>query len=117
MTLAKSQELDFGFRTGLSGLEFFKNKCIWNVSQLDNTSIPTIQSSKMLYDNLYEESVILHKNLSNEQIKNFRDRLHRSWSSLESVSLRQKRGYDDSLISYKTEEERVTLFNKFLSRF
>ena len=71
----------------------------------------------MLYDNLYEESVILHKNLSNEQIKNFRDRLHRSWSSLESVSLRQKRGYDDSLISYKTEEERVTLFNKFLSRF
>jgi len=115
MTMAKSQELDFGFRTGLSGNDFYKDKCFWNVSQLDNLN--HITNMKNLYDLLYEESVILYKNLSDEQVEEFRRKLKESWSSATSIKLRNQRGYDDSLVSYKTEEERLKLFNKFLSKF
>ena len=72
---------------------------------------------KNIYDLLYEESIILYKNLSDKQIEEFRTRLKESWSSAVSTALRNRRGYDDSLVSYKTEEERLKLFNKFLSKF
>ncbi len=117
MTLAKAQELDFGFRTGLSGLEFFKDKCMWNVSQLDtNIIIPNVHELKKMYDNLYEESVILHKNLTTDEINEFRNKLQRSWLSKDSVALRTRRGYDDTRVKYETEEERSNLFDRFLTR-
>lgn len=118
MTLAKSKEVDFGFRTGLSGLEMFKERCFWNSSQIESKEeFAFLRQYPEKYNSLYEESVILHKNITSEEINKFREKLHRSWNSEASISLRKRRGYDDSRVSYQSENERIKLFDSFLKKF
>jgi len=118
MTLAKSKEVDFGFRTGLSGLEMFKERCFWNSSQIESKDeFVFLRQYPEKYNSLYEESVILHKNITSEEINKFRERLHRSWNSEASISLRKRRGYDDFRVSYQSENERIKLFDSFLKKF
>jgi hypothetical protein len=114
MTLVKAGELDFGFRTGLKGLSDFTDRCFWDVNDAE---IRKITSDKDLYNSLYEDSFILHKNLTSQQIIDFRNRFHKSWKSDSSKKLRARRGYDDNLVSYESEEDRVMLYDKFIERY
>lgn len=118
MTMARASELDFGFRTGLNGLEFFKNKCYWDVSQIDSKNLFSfLENHRLVYNNLFEDSLVIHKNLSNDQILDFRTRFHKAWKTDISKALRSRRGYDDSKVNYNSEEERIKVFNKFLEKF
>lgn len=118
MTMARAGELNFAFRTGLSGLDAFKNKCFWNAADIiSNNMFPFLLNHRDQINSLYEESVILHKNLTPLEINEFRQKLHRAWNSDQSKSLRNRRGYNDTLVSYKTEEERLQLFYQFLRKF
>ena len=118
MTLAKSKEVDFGFRTGLSGLDTFKNKCFWSSAEIESKNeFAFLRQYPEKYNSLYEESVILHKNITPEEVKMFRERLHKSWNSEASINLRMRRGYDDSRVSFQSENERIKLFDSFLKKF
>lgn len=118
MTLAKAGELDFGFRTGLSGIDFFKDKCYWNAADIDSKNLfPFLKEYSSVYNALYEDSLIIHKNLTAEQVVDFRNRFQRAWKTDASKTLRSRRGYDDSRVIYSSEEERIKVFNKFLEKF
>ena len=118
MTMVKAGELDFGFRTGLSGLEAFKDKCEWNTAEvISKNMFPFLVNHYDKVASLYEESIFLHKNLSPSDVLEFRQRLHRSWNNDQLKSLRTRRGYNDTFVSYKNEDERMQLFHNFLRKF
>ena len=115
MTMAKSGELDFGFRPGLKGT--FNEKCFWNSYDIDQKNLfPFLKDHKKIYNTLYEDSIIVYKNLTPEKVIDFQNRIHKAWNFETTKNFRNRRGYDDSLVYYSNEHEKHLLLDKFVNK-
>lgn len=110
LSMAKSEEVDFVFRTGISEFDHFKNRCIW--STIRTLTLPGIEDF-ILFDDLNEyrfttDTYIIAKNLDKMKILPL---LKKTWNLDEMKKIHEKRGYDNSLVDYTTEEEYIIRMN------
>ena len=102
LTMAKAKEIDFVFRTGLTEFEQFKDKCIW--SSIKTVNLPGM--TDFVETNSYQfttNGYVIGKNIKDiEQIKLL---LRKSLHSDSMKKIHDRRGYDNTLVDYSTENE------------
>lgn len=102
LIMAKAKEIDFVFRTGLTEFEQLKDKCIW--SSIKTVNLPGM--TDFVEADSYQFTVngyIIAKNIKDiEQIKLL---LRKSLHSDSMKKIHDRRGYDNTLVNYSTENE------------
>lgn len=115
-TLAKASEIEFGLRTGIQGI--YKDKCFWNVRDIEsNKELSFLKTHTNIYSNLYDDLMYLYKNLTPQQVVEFRHKLFKSWSTEGVGAIINRRGHDISQLDYSSEIAKDITFKKILKRY
>lgn len=114
LTLAKAGEIDFAFRSGIAAFEHFHNKCFWssiktaNLPPMDSFINFSSQPSSVFSVNVYFAA----KNITPSQILPI---LNQAFSSVEMQKINQRRGYDEKIVKWTTEDEYMEKMEQLFS--
>ena len=115
-TLAKASEIDFGLRSGIYGI--YKDKCFWNTRDIEsNKELSFLKPHTAVYGSLYDDLFYLYKNLTPQQVVDFRHRLLKSWNAEGVLAIINRRGHDISQLDYSSEIAKDITLKKILKRY
>ena len=112
LTMAKANEIDFVFRSGIFDLDIFKNKCEWSSIQING--LPNFQmiSGFEIKESFAANGYIISKNINDGEKNIFVEILKKAANSNDMMKINQRRNYDPSLVSFSSESEYKTKINE-----
>ena len=107
LTMAKAEEIDFAFRSGIFDLEAFKDRCIWSSIKANNlTTLPEIApelNSKATSFSV--NGYFIARNLDQKDLSKIIPILKQAWNSSDMLQIHKRRGYDNLLVDFNNEQE------------
>jgi hypothetical protein len=107
LTMAKAQEIDFAFRSGIYDLEVFKDKCLW--SSIPHRDLPTIKDVLPEFEKANHtfsiNAYLIAKNINPSDSPKIINKLKEAWNSSDMLQIHRRRGYDNFLVDFNSEQE------------
>ena len=105
--MAKAQEIDFAFRSGIYDLEVFKDKCLW--SSIPHRDLPTIKDVLPEFEKANHtfsiNAYLIAKNINPSDSPKIINKLKEAWNSSDMLQIHRRRGYDNFLVDFNSEQE------------